>query len=253
MFKNAIVRKPCPEMVDGLTTAGLGKPDYALALRQHVAYVEALRSCGVSVTVLEGDGRYPDSTFVEDVAVCTPHCAVVANPGAPSRNGEKEGMRDVLRPFFDRIEEIRPPGTLDGGDVMLAGDHAYVGISARTNIDGAGQLLAILRKYGLTGSMVRLRDMLHLKTGVAYLERDTVLVSGEFVGHPEFRKFNRIVVDAREGYAANSLWLNGTVLVPSGHPETKRKVGAAGYAVIDVDLSEYRKLDGGLSCLSLRF
>ena len=95
--------------------------------------------------------------------------------------------------------------------------------------------------------------MLHLKTGVAYLERDTLLVSGEFVEHPEFRKFNRIAVDAREGYAANSLWLNGTVLVPSGHPETKRKVGAAGYPVVDVDLSEYQKLDGGLSCLSLRF
>jgi dimethylargininase len=253
MFNNAIVRKPCPEMVDGLTTAGVGKPDFDLALKQHGAYVEALRKCGLHVTVLEGDGRYPDSTFVEDVAVCTPQCAVITNPGAPSRNGEKDGMREILRPFYDRIEEILAPGTLDGGDVMLAGAHAYVGISARTNSDGAGQLLAILRKYGITGSTVGLRDMLHLKTGVAYLERDTVLVSGEFVEHPEFQKFNRIVVDAPEGYAANSLWLNGTVLVPSGHPETKRKVGAAGYTAIDVDLSEYRKLDGGLSCLSLRF
>jgi dimethylargininase len=253
MFKSAIVRRPCPEMVDALTTAGLGRPDYAVAVRQHAVYVEILGKCGLRVTELEGDGRYPDSTFVEDVAVCTPHFAIITNPGAPSRNGEKEGMREVLRPFFDDIAEIAAPGTIDGGDVMLAGTHVYVGVSARTNAEGARQLIGILRNHGMTGSTVMLRDMLHLKTGVAYLEPETLLVGGEFVEHPEFRKFSRIVVDAREGYAANSLWLNGTVVVPSGHPATKRKIEAAGYPVIDVDLSEYRKLDGGLSCLSLRF
>jgi dimethylargininase len=253
MFKNAIVRKPCPEMVHGLTTAGLGEPDYVLALKQHAGYVGALEMCGLRVTLLEGDGRYPDSTFVEDVAVCTPHCAVITNPGAPSRNGEKEEMRELLRTYYGRLEEVQPPGTLDGGDVMLAGTHAYIGISSRTNNEGAAQLIDILRKYDMTGSTIPLRDMLHLKTGVACLEQGTLLVSGEFAEHPEFRKFNRIVVDEREGYAANSLWLNGTVLVPQGHPGTKRKIEEAGYPVIEVDLSEYRKLDGGLSCLSLRF
>jgi dimethylargininase len=253
MFKTAIVRKPCPEMVDGLSTAGLGTPDFALARKQHARYVGALEECGLRVTVLEGDSRHPDSTFVEDVAVCTPHCAIVTNPGAPSRNGEKEGMRDVLRKFFGRIEEIQPPGTLEGGDVMMAGAHFYVGISERTNREGAAQFLKLIQKYNLTGSLIPLKKMLHLKTGLSYIERNNLLISGEFLDNAIFKRFNRIVVDEEEGYAANSLWLNGKVLVPRGHPATKKKIEAAGYATIEVDLSEYRKLDGGLSCLSLRF
>jgi dimethylargininase len=253
VFKNAIVRKPCPELVHGISTAGLGTPDIDLAAGQHADYVRLLTGCGLRVTVLESDGRHPDSTFIEDVAVCTPKCAVITNPGAPSRKGETEGMKEVLGEFYDRIEEIRPPGTLEGGDVMMAGSHCYVGISGRTNREGAGQLIRILQKYGMTGSMIPLKKMLHLKTGLSYLDRNNLLISGEFLDNAVFKRFNRIVVDEEEGYAANSLWVNGTVLVPSGYPETQQKIGAAGYTAIGVDVSEYRKLDGGLSCLSLRF
>ena len=253
MFSNAIVRKPCPEIVHGLSTAGMGEPDYDKALAQHAGYVEILQECGLRVTVLDGDSRYPDSTFVEDVAVCTPHCAIIANPGAPSRNGEKDGMRDVLRGFFDRIEDIRPPGTLEGGDVMMAGTHCYVGISERTNREGAGQLIKILQNYNMNGSMIPLKKMLHLKTGISYLERNNILMGGEFLDNAIFKRFNRIPVDEEEGYAANSVWINGKVLVPMGHPGTKKNIEAAGYATIEADVSEYRKLDGGLSCLSLRF
>lgn len=240
-------------MVDGLTTAELGKPDYIKALEQHSKYVDILKNCGLQVTVLDADSEYPDSTFIEDVAICTSKCAIVTNPGASSRNGEKHAIKPVLQNFYNNIEVIITPGTLDAGDVMMVDNHFYIGISERTNHDGAEQLIHILQKYDMTGSKVPLKEMLHLKTGLSYLEQNTLLISGEFVHNPEFEKYSRIIVDGNELYAANSLWINGNVLVPKGFNETKNKIEKAGYKTIEVDVSEFQKLDGGLSCLSLRF
>ena len=255
-FNNVIVRRPCRAMVEGITS-GLypGKPDYSLALLQHDAYIEALKKCGVSVTVLPADENYPDSCFVEDPAVLTERCAIIANPGAPSRNGEKESIEEAVRNFYpeDRIEHITFPGTLDGGDVMMCGDHFFVGRSARTNEEGLRQFSTILARYGYTCSEVRLEEVLHLKTGVNYLENNNLLVSGEFINKPEFESYNRFVIPEDEAYAANCIWVNGTVIVPDGYPEVLRTVRSMGYDTITVDTSEYRKLDGGLSCLSLRF
>jgi len=253
MFKNAIVRKPCPEMIKGLSSASLGKPDYDLAQDQHARYVDALRSCGLEVTVLDADSRFPDSTFVEDVALCTPVCAIVTNPGAPSRNGEIREILPVLHSCYDHVESITSPGTLDAGDVMMVGKHYYIGISERTNAQGADQLIRILEEYGMTGSRVPLHAMLHLKSGVSYLEQNKLLVTGEFTDHPAFAKFDRIAVDPGESYAANSLWVNDTVLVPAGFPRTLELIQQAGYRTLMLDVSEFQKLDGGLSCLSLRF
>ncbi len=253
MFKNAIVRKPCPEMIRGISTASLGTVDYQKALEQHRHYVDALRSCGMEVMVLDADSRFPDSVFVEDVALCTGEFAIVTNPGAPSRNGEKIEMKAHLQSFFTQVESIEAPGTLDAGDVMMAGRHFYIGISQRSNTRGAEQLIAILERYGLSGTMVPLKNMLHLKTGLSYLERNHLLISGEFLDHPAFDAFNKIVVDPEEAYAANSLWVNSRVLVPAGFPRTLEKIERAGYHTIVLDISEFQKLDGGLSCLSLRF
>ncbi len=164
MFKNAIVRKPCPGMIQGLTSATLGIPDYGVALEQHSRYIEAIQFCGLYVHVLEPDSRFPDSTFVEDVALCTSECAIITNPGAPSRNGERIEMTTVLQSYYSNIE-----------------------------------------------------------------------------------------VDPDEAYAANSLWINGTVLVPARFPKTREKIEQAGYKTITLEVSEFQKLDGGLSCLSLRF
>lgn len=256
MFKHVIVRRPCQAMVEGITSAPeLGKPDYALALRQHDDYIAALKQCGVDVTVLPADERYPDSCFVEDPAVITRKCAIITNPGAPSRNGEKDEIVGAIKQFFsdDQIEYIQAPGTLEGGDVMMVGDHFYVGRSARTNEEGIRQFIAILEKHGLTGSEVKLEEVLHLKTGVNYLENNNMLVSGEFVTKPEFQQYNRFEIPQEEAYAANCIWVNGTVIVPKGYPAVEKAVREMGYQVLLVDTSEYRKLDGGLSCLSLRF
>lgn len=256
MFKNVIVRKPSRSLVNGITSnPQLGKPDYALALEQHAAYIEALKKCGVAVTELEALEEYPDSCFVEDTAVITRKCAIVTNPGAASRNGEAHEMLPTIRKFFpeDKIEFIKAPGTLEGGDVMMVGDHFYVGRSARTNAEGIRQFIEILERRGLSGSEVPLEHVLHLKTGVNYIENGNMLVSGEFVDKPEFAEYNKIIIPDDESYAANCIWVNGRVIVPSGYPTVERLVREAGYEVILTDTSEYRKLDGGLSCLSLRF
>jgi dimethylargininase len=253
MFRNAIVRLPCPSIIDGLTTASLGKPDYIRALEQHAAYTEALRISGLSIKVLEKDDLHPDSAFIEDVALCSSEFAVITRPGAESRRGETEGIRNILQEFYSNIDEIISPGTLEAGDIMMAGNHFFIGISSRTNIIGAEQLIQILNKHGMTGSSINLKKLLHLKSGASYLENNNMIVCGELEACSDLERFNRITVEPCESYAANSLWINGTVLVPAGFPETRRKIENAGYSTIVLDVSEFRKVDGGLSCLSLRF
>jgi dimethylargininase len=252
-FNNAIVRRPCRSIINGLTSVSLGKPDHKKALEQHAEYVEALKNTGLSIMVLEEDDLHPDSTFIEDIALCTPACAVITNPGAESRRNEIKGIREVLQKFYGNIEEIVSPGTLEAGDVMMTGSHFFIGISGRTNNEGANQLKKILEKYALTGSTISLDKMLHLKSGASYLENNNMLVCGELKACKDLERFNRIIVDQEESYSANSLWINNTVLVPAGFPETRKKIENAGYRTIILDVSEFQKVDGGLSCLSLRF
>lgn len=253
MFQNAIVRVPCSKITEGLTSAKLGKPNYKNALEQHKMYIEALEKCGLKVTILPPDENFPDSTFVEDTALCTAKCGIITNPGAKTRQGEETEIRKSLLNFYPDLEKINFPGTVEAGDIMMVGDHFYIGLSERTNQEGANQMISILEKYGMTGSVVSLEKVLHLKTGLSYIENNNLLAAGEFLEKEEFKKFNLIEIDEKESYSANSVWINGNVLVPMGFPETSRKIKNAGYNVIEVDVSEFQKVDGGLSCLSLRF
>ena len=252
MFTNAIVRTPCKELVRALSSRG-ERPDYETALRQHAQYVETLKKCGLEVTLLDSDNRYPDSTFVEDTALLTPHCAIIMNPGAPSRKGEIAGMEEALKGFFGSVEHVREPGTADGGDIVMVGTHAYIGLSRRTNAHGAQQVISILEKYALSGSTVTVEKVLHLKSGVSCLGNNDLVASGEFVQNPEFRKFKILNVADDESYAANCVWINGNVLIPKGYPKATKMIEKAGYETIEIDVSEFRKVDGGISCLSLRF
>ncbi len=222
MFTKAIVRKPSRSFVNGITTANLGLPDYELALKQHQEYINALIKCGLKVKVLPADEEYPDSTFVEDTALLTKKCAIISNPGAPSRKGEIQEMKNVLKSYYSTIEKIENPGTVEPGDIMMVGDHFYIGLSERTNEDGAAQMITILNKYGYSGSAIFMKDMLHLKTGVAYLENNNLLAFGEFLHEDEFKSFNIIEIDPDESYAANCIWVNNYVLVPKGFPKTRR-------------------------------
>ena len=240
-------------MVNGISRAGLGTPDYRKALAQHADYIEALKECGLQVTVLPADENFPDSTFVEDVALMTPHCAILTNPAVPTRTLETQSLLVTIREFYADIEIIEVPGTVEGGDIMMVGERFYIGLSERTNPTGAAQMIAILERYGMRGSVVDLTGVLHLKTGLGYLENNNLLACGEFLSKPEFQRYNLLQVDPEEAYAANSVWVNGTVLTPKGFLKTRTLIASAGYKVREVDVSEFQKLDGGLSCLSLRF
>jgi dimethylargininase len=253
MFHYAIVRRPCRNMVQGITTAGLGVPDYKLACRQHEDYIAALTSCHVEVQVLPPLEDFPDSTFIEDAALITPACGIITRPGAPSRRGETAGMRKVLEFYFEKVYEIEAPGTIEAGDIMMVGNNFYIGLSERTNREGAEQMILILENHGMSGSLVTLEKVLHLKTGLAYLENGILVACGEFLLKDEFKKFRLIEIPGNESYAANCIWVNDKVLVPEGFPESRKRIEAAGLETIAVDVSEFRKLDGGLSCLSLRF
>ena len=256
MFKHTIVRTPCSKVCDGITSAPeLGQPIYEKALEQHAAYIEALKACGVDVLVLPAMEEYPDSCFVEDVAVVAEKCAIITNPGADTRNGETADIIPAIKKFYtdDQIGYIKAPGTLEGGDVMKCGDTFYVGLSARTNEEGIKQFADFFGSYGYKVIAVPLTEVLHLKTGVNYLEDNNMLVCGEFVDKPDFQSYNRVVIPEEEAYAANCIWVNDTVIVPEGYPTVLKAVQDLGYKTLVVDTSEYRKLDGGLSCLSLRF
>ncbi|MCZ0718105.1 dimethylarginine dimethylaminohydrolase family protein [Aerococcus kribbianus] len=255
MFNNVIVRVPSKSISEGITSAHEGKPIYEVALVQHENYVSALTKCGVEVTVLEPKEEFPDSCFVEDVALCTSKCAIITRPGAESRREEAqlEDMHQALSKFYENIEKIEEPGTIEAGDIMMVGDHYYIGLSERTNQEGANQMISILEKYGLSGETVSLDEMLHLKTGLAYLENNNLLVAGEFKNKEAFDKFNKVEVELNEAYGANCIWVNDKVIVPEGYPNVQSKIENLGYEVLTVDTSEFRKIDGGLSCLSLRF
>jgi dimethylargininase len=253
MFTSAVVKRPCKNLVNGISSAGLGLPDFSLACRQHDQYVQALASCGLSVTVLDPDEAFADSTFIEDTCLVTQHCTVITRPGHPARRGETRAVAEAMHRFDRPILEITAPGTLDAGDVMQVDRHFYAGLSGRTNEAGIRQLAELLEPYGYTVSAIPLATVLHLKTGVSYLENDCLLAWGEFVTRPEFKGFKILAVDDSEAYAANSVWINDRVLVPAGFDKTRAMIESCGYDTIAVDVSEFRKLDGGLSCLSLRF
>jgi dimethylargininase len=252
VFTRAIVRRPGTSFVDGITTANLGKPNLLRALAQHDAYIAALEQCGLDVTVLAADERYPDSTFIEDTAILTRRLAIITNPGAESRNGEKHATRDAVQQFYDKVEKIETPGTLDGGDVMEISGHFFIGLTARTNARGARRFISILEQNGYTGSTVSLKNFLHLKTGVTWLGGRDLLAAGELIDNPAFRDFNIIPVSPEEAYAANCIRVNDRLIMPAGFIHTQKEMAGRGYDLVEVEMSEFQKMDGGLSCLSLR-
>ncbi len=283
MFTKAIVRPPAPNFAEGLTTSNLDAPDYERALAQHEAYCLALKQCGLKVIRLEADPLYPDSTFVEDTAVLTPRGAILTRPGAPSRAGEVASIRDALTDFYPSMPVIEPPGTLDGGDVCAAGDHFFIGISERTNEAGARQLAAILAAFGYPTGIVDIRGLdgmvsvpgadrgpqagspvvdatglisgtiLHLKSGLAWLGDSRLAVIEVLADDADFSNYDLVRVSDDEMYAANCVRVNDHVLLAAGHPVLEGKLRDLGYQTIALEMSEFRKMDGGLSCLSLRF
>ena len=260
MFTKAIVRPPGANFAEALTTVKQGAPNYPRALEQHAAYCEALEHCGLTLTRLEADERYPDSTFVEDTAVLTKQGAMLTRPGAASRIGEVENIAEVLSKFYMELSSIHEPGTLDGGDVCEAEieglNHFFIGISERTNQNGAQQLAEWLATYSCSASLVDIRgvnNILHLKSGLACLGDNRLAVIAALADRNEFRGYELVRVTAQEEYAANCVRVNDRVLVAAGHPQFEATLRKLGYETMALEMSEFQKIDGGLSCLSLRF
>lgn len=251
-FTHAIVRKPGPNFADGLTTVSLGVPEYALVLTQHAAYVTTLKTLGLQVIELEPLPNHPDAYFVEDTAVIAPDVAVIANMGAPDRQGEELAMAPVLANYRD-VARIELTGTFDGGDVLVVGNHCMIGLSERTNEAGAQQLSTILSRYGYRWDAIPVGAGLHFKSSVNYVGQNTLLIDAAFVDHPAFAGYDKLVIDCDEAYAANTLFINGHLLMPAGFPKTKQQLMTLGFPIIELETSEMRKMDGGLTCLSLRF
>jgi dimethylargininase len=256
LFKYAIARIPGSNFADGLTTVDLGVPAYDHVLAQHFSYCDALRTCGLSVTTLQADLRHPDSTFVEDTAILTPRGAILTRPGAATRAGEVAAIHPTINCFYPSTRSIQAPGTVDGGDICEAEHHFFIGLSHRTNEEGARQLAAHLNNLGYMSSTIDVRGMktiLHLKSGLSYIGENTLVVMEEMAEIATFRKFDQIRVSPDETYAANCVRVNERVLTASGFPRFTADLEAHGFDPLVLEMSEFRKMDGGLSCLSLRF
>ena len=250
-YTHAIARRPAPNTGDGATSADLGAPDMERMRAQHRDYVQILESLGLQVEVLAEDERFPDSCFVEDTAVVSASVAVIARPGLASRLGEEATMEPLLAAHRS-IERIVAPGTVDGGDILVLDQQVLIGLSARTNEEGARQLAEIFEAEGMRCIQVPAGSALHFKSSVNSLGGERLLVTREFAQCAQLADFQRVVVPAGESYAGNSLWINDRVIVPIGFPATRKLIDGLGIETIETDVSEFRKMDGGLTCLSIR-
>jgi len=255
-YTHAIVRPPAATFAQGITSSGLGPPDLALALEQHEGYCRALERLGVSLVRLPADPRFPDSTFVEDTAIVAAGRAILTRPGAHSRAGEVAALGPALGRWFPQLDRIVSPGTLDGGDVCEAGSHFFIGLSERTNAPGAAQLARWLQAGGFGSSAIDIRGMpgmLHLKTGLSWLGGRRLLAWPSIAGHKALQGWDVVPVPDGEEYAANCIGVNQAMLVADQFPRTAALLRGLGHEVVAIDVSEYRKMDGGLSCLSVRW
>lgn len=253
-FSHAICRKPSRSSVHGLRAIDTGAPEFDSFLKHHGDYVAALRQAGAKVTVLEALEDYPDAVFVEDSAVCLPEGAVIMRPGAPSRMGEAAEMAPVLQQLYGEVQRIDGAGFIEGGDILTTEREILVGLSSRTDRAGVEEFTRYVTRWGYT---VRVVDtppgVLHFKTDCSLLDEDTILATKRLDASGCFAGYKVIHVADGEEASANSIRFNDKVLMPSGFPRTRDALDAAGYAICEIGNSEAAKLDGGLSCLSLRF
>ncbi len=235
-----------------LTHLERGRIDYELAVEQHRLYVDCLVELGCDVVQLSGDTELPDCVFVEDIAVVLDEVAILTRPGAASRRAETPAVRAALEPFRS-LEEIREPGVVDGGDVLVVDRRLFVGLSTRTNESGLEQLSGLLEPYGYEVLPVEFDSCLHLKSAVTRVAERTLLIQQEWVDPGRFAGFELIPVDPTEPHGGNALRLRDTVIYADGFERTRGRMEAHGLKVCTVDQSELKKAEGGVTCCSLIF
>ena len=232
----------------------MGNPDMELLFSHHDSYVRALQQAGCEVTVLEPLEEFPDSLFVEDTALCLREGAVVLRPGAPTRFGEAAAMAPHLRDVFTEVRQLTGPGSLEGGDILTTESEILIGISERSTSEGITELRDMVADWGYTVREVSTPSgVLHFKSDCSLLDGSTILSTSRLSASGCFDGYTVIEVEPGEEPAANSIRVNDVVFMPQGFPMTAERVRQAGFVVIELENSECQKIDGGLSCLSLRF
>ncbi len=255
-FTRALLRLPGQNFAAGITTSSAGAPTLAETLQQHAAYSAALGRLGLALETLHADEAFPDGTFVEDTAILTPKGAILTRPGAAARAGETTAIEAALRRHYPELAHITAPGTVDGGDICESDMGFLIGVSARTNEAGAQQLAGLLGDLGYEATPVDIRScpaLLHLKTGISYLGEGRLAVAPGLPAYPAFERFEQVVLAPEEAYAANCIRVNDRVIIAAGYPRFADELVRLGYAPLELGMSEFQKMDGGLSCLSLRF
>lgn len=253
-FTRAITRAPSASIVHGLRAHDVGAPDLSRMLAAHQDYITALCDAGLSVTELAELEQYPDSVFVEDTALCLAEVAILMRPGAASRAGEVAYMAAALHSFYDAVLQIQGPGFIEGGDILVNGKMILVGSSARTDAAGIAELAALVAVWGYqVHALETPQGVLHFKTDCSLLDEKTVLATARLAASGCFKDYHVIFTSPGEEAAANAIRCNEFVLMAAGFPGTSTRLREAGFIVREIDNSECAKLDGGMSCLSLRF
>jgi len=253
-FTHAITRTPPASAVDGLRAEDVGNPDVALMMAHHDAYVHALKQAGLEVRVVDALEDFPDSLFVEDTALCLQEGAIVLRPGAPTRFGESLAMTPHLEEVYTEVRTLEGPGFIEGGDILTTESEILVGKSERTNSLGIEELRRSVADWGyMVREVTTPPGVLHFKSDCSLLDGSTILSTPRLSRSGCFEGYTVIDVGEGEEPAANSIRVNDVVFMPRGFPVTAERVREAGFVVIELDNSECQKIDGGLSCLSVRF
>jgi dimethylargininase len=222
--------------------------DVDLARQQHAAYRAALEGAGLRLVRLPADERFPDCCFVEDTSIILGGTAIIARMGAPSRRGEERAVREVLAGRMG-VLDILPPATIDGGDVLVLGDRVYVGLGGRTNLEGCEQVREAAGE-GYRVTPVPLEGVLHLKSVCTHVGGRCLLIRPGHFDISLFADYDLVRVPGEEAYAANCLSLGDRVLVSAGYPVTRQAIERAGFCTVALEMSEFRKGQGSLTCLS---
>lgn len=227
--------------------------DLERAREQHAAYEWALVEEGCTVRRLDSGPDMPDAVFIEDIAVVLDEGAVICRPGAEPRRAETPGVVEALVRHGRPLQQIQPPGTLDGGDVLVVGREVFVGASARTNRAAIDQLSGMLAEVRYTVRAVPVRGCLHLKSAVSAVASDTLLINREWVPTEAFRGLSLIEIDPQEPHAANALAIGDAVIYPASFPRTRARLERRGLRLRPVDVGELQKAEGAVTCCSLIF
>ena len=251
-FKNAIIRQPNKSIQNGLSSLNL-HPQFEIIAEEHSNYIKAIKEAGLQIKLLESLEEYPDSIFVEDPALIYKTNVIILNPFDPSRNGEKNIIKNEIKHFFDNILFVEE-GYVEGGDILNINNHFIIGLSHRTNKLGANNLSKILHSLGATVEICKTPDdILHFKSECSIIDDDTILVSAKMAQLDYLKShYHLIELPIGEEGAANALRINDKLLLADGFVKAEEMLSKK-YNIIKVKVDEIAKVDAGLSCMSLRW